>query len=136
MSDEKNQNAAKEFEERKDLPFKKLSIYNHLLPIVVDILNIIEGSEKDRHIKLWYALYETSVNAVTELIAGYNKYHSDHKAEIYNKVRSSISRMQAIIIILTHLKQFNKESEQKYCAQLEECIRATSSLIRKMEGNK
>jgi len=133
MVDEENQNATKEKEEN-DLPFKKLSIYKHLLPIAAEILEIVEKSEKNQHLKLWWALYETSINAITELIVGYNKYHSSHKADVYNKVRSDISRMQALIMVLIQLKQFEKEAGQKRCMQLEECIRATSSLIRKMEG--
>ncbi len=135
MTDE-NLNVIKKVEEENDLPFKTLSIYKHLLPTVSDILEIVEKSEKDRHVKIWWALYETSVNAVTELIVGYNKYHSDHKADVYNKVRADMSRMQALITILIQLNQFKKEVGQKCCMQLEECVRATSSLIRKMEGKK
>jgi len=118
----------------KGLPFTKLGVYTHLLPIILELLEIIDKAEKNKHAKLWWMLYETSVNSLTELIVGYNKYHTKDKADVYNKVRANISRMQALIIILAHLKQFEKESEQKYCANLEECIRATSSLIRTIEG--
>ena len=105
-----------------------------MLPITLELLEIIDKAEKSKHTKLWWMLYETSVNSLTELIVGYNKYHTKDKADVYNKVRANISRVQALIIILTHLKQLDKKAEEKYCAQLEECIRATSSLIRTIEG--
>jgi len=125
-----------ETQERKGLPFTNLGVYTHLLPIVTELLDIVDKAEKNQHVKLWWMLYETSINAVTELIVGYNKYHPNHKAEIYNKVRAEISRMQALVIILAQLKQLEKEAEQRYSLRLEECIKAASSLIRTIEGKK
>ena len=128
-------NVPKKIEKIKEnLPFTKLGVYVHLLPIVVELLEVIEKAEKNKHTKLWWMLYEVSVNSITDLIAGYNKYHTQDKTNLYNKARENISRIQALIIILTHLKQFEKESEERYCMKLEECIRATSSLIRTIEG--
>jgi hypothetical protein len=124
----------REIPEKEGLPFTKLGVYIRLLPIILELLEIIDKAEKNKHTKLWLMLYEMSVNSITDLIVGYNKYHTEDKASMYNKVRANISRIQALIIILTHLKQFEKESEERYCIQLEECIRATSSLIRTIEG--
>jgi F0F1-type ATP synthase gamma subunit len=124
----------KEILEKESLPFTRLGAYIHLLPIVIELLEVIDKSEKNKHAKLWWMLYEVSANSITDLIVGYNKYHTQDKANLYNKARENISRMQALIIILTSLKQFEKESEEKYCMKLEECIRASSSLIRTIEG--
>lgn len=125
---EKNEMIGKE-----SLPFTRLGAYAHLLPIVIELLEVIDKSEKNKHAKLWWMLYEVSVNSITDLIVGYNKYHTQDKANLYNKARENISRIQALIIILTYLKQFEKESEEKYCMKLEVCIRATSSLIKTIE---
>jgi len=137
FSGPQNSKSSAEIEKiKEDLPFTKLGVYIHLLPIVIELLEEIDKAEKNNHTKLWWMLYEISVNSITELIVGYNNYHTEDKVEVYNKVRANISRIQALIIILSHLKQLEKEAEEKYCMQLEECIRATSSLIKTIEGRK
>ena len=117
----------KEIPEKEDLPFTKLGSYIHLLPIVIELLEVIDKAEKNKHTKLWWMLYEVSVNSVTDLIVGYNKYHTQDKANLYNKARENISRIQALIIILTCLKQFEKESDYKLLQLLDGIIDSTNT---------
>ena len=131
-----NMTTTKKVKEKHALAFTQLGAYKHLLPLVAEVLETVDKAEKKTHAKLWWLLYETSVNAVTELVNGYNKFHSGDKAAVYNNARSEMSRMQAVIIILTQLNLFKNAAAQEYCLQLDECVRAMNSLIRKMEGTK
>ncbi|MFB6147769.1 MAG: hypothetical protein ABEJ66_02695, partial [Candidatus Nanohaloarchaea archaeon] len=67
------------------------------------------------------------------LADGYNLYHYEDKAEAYIDVRSTASRVQSRLLILSDLDFLGSQQVEDVCRDLELCIDRLNGLIRKME---
>lgn len=115
--------------------FTKTGVYTRLLPVVKDLFVRFEKLESDSSLSfLWGELRVACLNSLTGIIVGFNQYHSRDKVRVYNSVKSNIGRMQGIIILLSELKKISVEEENRFCVDLEECIKASNALIKMMEA--
>ena len=60
LENRKQETGKTEIQEKKSMPFTKLGVYIHLLPIIIELLETVDKAEKNKHTKLWLMLYETS----------------------------------------------------------------------------
>ena len=115
--------------------FTTLVAYENVFPIVVRTIKLIESLDqfKIRHEVLLEQLYESSTGIILNLADGYNRYHREDKAELYNKARSCLSRTQSILFLLHALGIFNKKVVFGLCNEYEDCLRFLNGLIRTIE---
>lgn len=85
--------------------FKSLELYEGLSPVVADTLKFVESFRDfdTKHDYVFEELRSELVDLMPTLADGYNRYHSSDKAEAYKSVRSSISRVQALLFLLNDL---------------------------------
>lgn len=118
-----------------DASFKGLELYEGLSPVVADTLKFVESFRDfdTKHDYVFEELRTELVELMPTLADGYNRYHSGDKADAYRKVRSSISRVQALLFLLNDLDFTKNEKSHRLAGRFENHISHVNGLIRKME---
>lgn len=118
-----------------DPRFKGLELYEGLSPVVADTLKFVESFREydTKHDYLFEELRTELVDLMPTLADGYNRYYGSDKAEAYRTVRSSISRVQALLFLLNDLDFSKNEKSHRLAGRFENHISHVNGLIRKME---
>jgi len=122
------------------LPSKGISVfatYKEIFVIVSNILKLIIEYEKKEYPKEYAFLInktkDVSLNILSCLSKGYNKFNSDDKAEEYILARDYASSLESNLLLLIELDILPKEEIINQYINLENKLSMFNGIIKKME---
>jgi hypothetical protein len=115
--------------------FMNFSAFRELKPLIVSAIDLADSliDTNPKQNDLLMELKKNSVECMLYLVDGYNKYHSDEKATLYGKARSSVAKIQCLLILLSDVSVINIEQSNKLINDFETKMSLFGGLIRKME---
>ncbi len=112
-------------------------VYKEIFPIITNTIQLLE--ENKNNFQNYNFLYQSTIDSLLGILSnlskGYNKYHSQDKAQLYSLSRDNLSISQSNLLLIAELKIISKDKILTTYNQLEEKIKYLNGLIRKMETN-
>ena len=121
--------------EKEYKTFTQLSAYKEVFPIVIKTVQILDSYKRKNteFTELIEKAENHAISILTSLADGYNKYHAEDKAALYNQARSNLTHTQSLIQILGGLGAIPNEVSTKIVKMFDEKIKIFNGIIRKME---
>jgi|GEM_PF-2136170 len=111
-------------------------VYKEISPIVVDTIKLLEDNKNN--FKNYDFLYKSTIDHLLGILSyiskGYNKYHSQEKANFYSSSRDCVSITQSNLLLISKLDLIPKDKTQDIYNKLEDKIKYLNGLIKKMES--
>lgn len=117
--------------------FTSLSVYEEVFPIVIKTIEILQSYKRENQHREFIDLIDRTQNCAVliliNLADGYNKYHAEDKAVLYNMARSNVSKTQSLMLILSALEVIPKPLTDNMVNQFNEKMKIFNGIIKKME---